>query len=122
MMITTSISYKVCFYRFYLNYSKNIIPYLLHNLFISINIICLYLGMCKFEAIPSSSCPSSSDLNDNNVPACTTKRYHSVTSFCEGNYGVTPGTSNINNCGDWDVYKCIRGNQTNSNHMIIEII
>ena len=96
--------------------------YLLYNLFTSINTIYLYLGMCNFEAIPSSSCPSS--INDNTVPACSTKRYHSETSFCEGDSGDTPGTNDSeNNCGDGDdVYKCIRGNQTNSNHMIIEII
>ena len=95
--------------------------YLLYNLFTSINTICLYLGMCNFEAIPSSSCPST--LNDNTVPPCSTKRYHSETSFCEGDSGDTPGTTDDeDNCGGYDVYKCIRGNRTNSNHMIIEIL
>ena len=69
----------------------------------------LNLGMCKFEAIPAASCPSP--INENVVPACTTKRYHSETSFCEGGPD-TLGTSNgEDNCSpDWDVYQCIRGN------------
>ena len=63
------------------------------------------LGACVFVQIPSSECPSDSDLAE-----CTSNM--ATGSLCEADQTLPDGTSNFNvdNCpGGYDVFRCTMG-------------
>ena len=67
-------------------------------------LINIFLGACFFDEIPTSECPSNSDL-----PECTSLM--APGSLCEADQRLPDGNSNfdVDNCGGYDVFRCRQG-------------
>ena len=59
---------------------------------------------CRFEPIANNECPADPDLKE-----CTSHMMNG--EFCEADQRLPDGNTNfdINNCGNYDVFKCIIG-------------
>ena len=64
----------------------------------------IFLGACFFDLIPSSECPSNSNLAE-----CTSNM--ATGSLCEADRPLPggPSTYEVDNCGAFDVFRCTRG-------------
>ena len=62
---------------------------------------------CRFEPIANKECPADPDLKE-----CTSHMMNG--EFCEADQRLPDGNTNynINNCGNYDVFKCIIGTYT----------
>lgn len=63
------------------------------------------LEFCTFKAVLSSECPNDADLAE-----CVSNMGNET--LCEADKTLPDGKSNydINNCGNFDVFRCTRGN------------
>ena len=63
-----------------------------------------FLVTCHFEPVPDTECPSDPDLAE-----CTRAMSHG--ELCEADQTLPDGNSNfeVNNCGNSDVFKCVKG-------------
>ena len=66
--------------------------------------ICILESCRKFVAIDSSECPANT-----NLPGCSSQI--APNQLCEADMTLPDGNTNfnVNNCDDWDVFKCISG-------------
>ena len=66
--------------------------------------ICIIESCRKFVAIDSSECPANT-----NLPGCSSQI--APNQLCEADMTLPDGNTNfnVNNCDDWDVFKCISG-------------
>ena len=62
---------------------------------------------CAFEPVLDTECPTNPNVNE-----CRSNMNHG--ELCEADKTLPDGNSNynINNCGNYDVFKCVKGNHS----------